>query len=433
LHRLVDLGNTVVVIEHNLDVIKSCDWIVDLGPEAGQDGGQIVAQGTPEMIAAHAELAVSGNGSKAKTPKNGAPLLRSHTGEALAPILAAGPHGSRVTPPPHAEQEQRADDLEIEDVGRDAKMPWERDGRQWHTKDRVDRKGQPAKWDGRILACIVDFIHEQGSFADTDWNSRSVVEITGHKKSDGWFFHAITGETWLIKLKFRVSKGTFRREQLADKIKLKTLNQLDELPIYSNEPRLKVMTIRGPWQEVQINVHVLEEIETPEFWDFLKDAIGGFNKFSERAAENPSDLMPWKKLGQKWHFLRKGFPPGKQPQWEVGVLEELCEMLTAAAGEEGQFLWNNQQLVHLYLKGQRDPWATLFTKRLGSVDLALTSPKGSIGFGRVHDLGFERELDAKRGDRDVLILKFKTADDLHRGDLEVFLKEHLESITAAAK
>jgi excinuclease ABC subunit A len=52
LHRLRDAGNTVVVIEHNLDVIKTADWIVDLGPEGGDGGGRIVAAGTPEQIAA---------------------------------------------------------------------------------------------------------------------------------------------------------------------------------------------------------------------------------------------------------------------------------------------------------------------------------------------------------------------------------------------
>jgi excinuclease ABC subunit A len=51
LHRLVDAGNTVIVIEHNLDVIKTADHILDLGPEGGDGGGQIIAQGTPEEIA----------------------------------------------------------------------------------------------------------------------------------------------------------------------------------------------------------------------------------------------------------------------------------------------------------------------------------------------------------------------------------------------
>jgi excinuclease ABC subunit A len=66
LSRLVDQGNTVLVIEHNLDVIKTGDWLIDLGPEGGNGGGTIVGTGTPEEIAAIAE---------------------SHTGRYLAPLL----------------------------------------------------------------------------------------------------------------------------------------------------------------------------------------------------------------------------------------------------------------------------------------------------------------------------------------------------------
>jgi excinuclease ABC subunit A len=66
LHRLVDLGNTVVVIEHNLHVVKTADWVIDLGPEGGAEGGTIVSEGTPEQVAASAD---------------------SYTGRYLAPLL----------------------------------------------------------------------------------------------------------------------------------------------------------------------------------------------------------------------------------------------------------------------------------------------------------------------------------------------------------
>ncbi len=69
LHRLRDEGNTIIVIEHNLDVIKTADWIIDLGPEGGSRGGQIIATGTPEQV-----VKVKG----------------SFTGEYLKPMLESG-------------------------------------------------------------------------------------------------------------------------------------------------------------------------------------------------------------------------------------------------------------------------------------------------------------------------------------------------------
>jgi len=66
LNRLTDLGNTVIIIEHNLDVVKTADWVIDLGPEGGEAGGEIVTEGTPEQVAR---------------------VARSFTGQALKKVL----------------------------------------------------------------------------------------------------------------------------------------------------------------------------------------------------------------------------------------------------------------------------------------------------------------------------------------------------------
>jgi excinuclease ABC subunit A len=75
LGKLVDQGNTIVVIEHNLDVIKCADWVIDLGPEGGAGGGRVVAAGRPESVAASSE---------------------SSTGQFLAPFFGGEPGTARV-------------------------------------------------------------------------------------------------------------------------------------------------------------------------------------------------------------------------------------------------------------------------------------------------------------------------------------------------
>ena len=133
---------------------------------------------------------------------------------------------------------------------------------------------------------------------------------------------------------------------------------IDEIEAYGRGPRVKCKTLRGPWQEVQVDVHSWQEVDTPAFWAFLDRAIAGFQKFTERITTKPEDVMPWKVLGQKWHLSKKGFPPGKKTAWKPEVLEELLEMLSEAV-PDGQFLWNNQNVVYLMVPGVRKPWATV--------------------------------------------------------------------------
>jgi excinuclease ABC subunit A len=444
LNRLVDHGNTVVVIEHNLDVIKTADWVIDLGPEAGTEGGTVVACGTPEQILEQFRISDFGlRIKKGKKPKSSQSAIRgstkltagnpqsaiaSHTAAALAPVLAAGPFINRKSYNPNTAAAPLDDDLEIDDVGKDTQMPWEIDGRLWHTKNRVARDGRPCKWDGRIVDAVETRIQKLGEFAPTNWNNRTIVEVTAAKKADGWFFHAITGERWLVKLKFRTAKKTFERDKLVADLGLKPLNDIDEIEAYGRGPRVKCKNLRGPWQEVQIDAHSWQEIDTPAFWSFVERSVAGFQRFTERVGTKPDDVMPWKVLGQKWHMSKKGFPPGKKTAWKPEVLEELLEMLSDAV-PNGQFLWNNQNVVYMMVPGVRKPWATVYTKRLAGIDVVLNGPKGAFQLGGVADLGAERSLATDSDDHDQVKLRFVTSDELHSENVAAFFRAHLESLT----
>ncbi len=414
LHRLVDAGNSVVVIEHNLDVIKSADWIIDMGPDAGEKGGRVVVAGTPEDVVAHVQAT--------RAASNGSAPLRSHTGEALLPVVEAGPHEARKSFDFAAEEKDNAGDLDISEVGRDASMPWEVDGRKWHTAQRVGRNGEPVNWDGHVLDQVVEHIEQFDGFSATDWGSRTVVEIAAARKTAGWFFHAITGEAWLLKMKFRVAKGTFDPTEIITAIGLPTLNEMDDLPIYGNEQRVRFKT-RQNFQEVEIRVHSWEEINTEAFWTFLETAIDSFLEMTRRVEDEPESLQPWKVLGRDWHLSRQGFPARGRVKWEAGILEELIQLLDEAA-PQGDYFWKNKQVVNLTRKGDDKVWASFTTKRRDAVQLTLTGAKDALTFGQVADLGCDRVLDATDPQQDSIRIDFRTVEEVQNPKLLYMLKEH---------
>jgi excinuclease ABC subunit A len=256
-HRLADLGNTVVIIEHNLEVIKTADWVIDLGPEAGAAGGRIIAQGPPEVIA------------QAK---------KSLTGAILKAVLAAGPREERPRYDPKAAARQAVAEVMVarsEEFGKGVKPPWEIDGRAWHTKNRVARNGQPVRWDSRILERVVDRIQELGSFAPTDWSQRSVVKISGPGPEGPVFFQAMTGHEWVVTLRFQVPRNTFHPTRLANQLRLTPFHEA-ATPVLSDAERLVVSNGKGPIQEVIITGHTAEELETKGFDGFLRQAVAAF-------------------------------------------------------------------------------------------------------------------------------------------------------------
>ncbi len=144
--RLVDLGNTVLLIEHNLDVIKAADWVIDIGPEAGWEGGRVVFAGTPEDLVEHAKLAQPSAPQNQtvqrrllKQRRNLAPQNQRpppshscavHTGEALIPMLESAKYEDREAWDASELARKQDGDLELEQIGRDTLLPWQADGRR---------------------------------------------------------------------------------------------------------------------------------------------------------------------------------------------------------------------------------------------------------------------------------------------------------------
>ena len=174
IHRLADLGNTVIVIEHNLEVIKTADWVIDLGPEAGMAGGDLVAPGHPRgdrQKQAQPDRQVSQAGARRRPAGRAAAIqpeerLRSRKSQRL---IMARPNPSGRTCERQRSADQLAEAIEFGTwIFPEAKAPWEIDGRQWHTRDRIARNGRPARWDGRILERIVDQVEALGRSTPND-------------------------------------------------------------------------------------------------------------------------------------------------------------------------------------------------------------------------------------------------------------------------
>ena len=262
IHRLADLGNTVIIIEHNLEVIKTADWVLDMGPEAGFGGGEIVAEGPPERIA------------EAK---------RSLTGQILQGVLAASPRVERVRFDPKAAAKKALEDATRAVAaqmgsadGSDVKTPWEINGRRWHCRDRVARNGRPVVWDGRILDRIVDKIHRLGNFAATDWAQKAIVRIHGDRPGAPVFFTAITGGEWVMTLKFRMPTGAMSLDSVASLLKLRPFHEISP-PVLSDCDRVAISHFIDGYQEIIITVS-RDDLNTPVFETFLARAVAAYQK-----------------------------------------------------------------------------------------------------------------------------------------------------------
>jgi excinuclease ABC subunit A len=414
LNRLVDLGNTVIVVEHNLDVLKTADWIIDLGPEGGDAGGYLVAAGTPEEL-------VRGWATG---------QFVSHTAEVLSDILAAGPYAERVQYDPRTIEMAREGDVELEAVGRDARMPWEVDGRRWHTVERITTDGKPCRWEGRILDWLEERIHELGAFGDTNWNHRTIIEIPAPVKSQGWFLHAMTGQERLLRLVFRVGRNSFKQDDLIRRLGIRPLNEIAGLEVYGLEERIQVANRRGPWQEVAILAYRLEDVDTPAFREFLAQAAEAFQQNLRRLTTKPEDVMPWKVNGQRWHLSEKGFPAGQKVRWDRALLPRLLDLVRELEPNL-EIRWDVRDSITLRVPGISRAWAQWRTKASHGLDCRFLGKSAQFNLSRIESFGVTPTINGDRGTGDVMRLIFQHDDHVHAAKLKELLTEHLSGFREA--
>ncbi|MBL8865489.1 MAG: hypothetical protein JNK93_07995 [Planctomycetia bacterium] len=415
LHRLADLGNTVVVVEHNLDVVKSVDWVIDIGPEAGREGGRVVAQGTPEQVVAQAKR----------------PGVVSHTARVLEEVLAAGPKAERKRYDPKAALAAKVGDLDISEVGDDQQLPWEADGRRWHTKDRVTTTGKPAKWDGEVLNFVEERIHALGTFSESNWKHRSIVEIAAKTKSHGWFLHAMTGHEAYLKLVFRVGRGTFKEADLIASLGLSPLSDTPGLEGYSRDGnRVEVATSPG-MQTVVVIVHKMADVETKAFQAFLKIAAESFLGLMENAGSSVEEFMPWKKDGEKWHLGEKGFPAGKKLKWDRAALPALLKVLREIEPDI-DVKWDSRDHILLKLPGVSKGFAWFRTKEADALVCNLVMSAGLFNLAKLDGFCRHAEFTSDRSDTtQVVRMDIVSPHPLRTPAFAKFMKEYLEGYRKA--
>ncbi len=301
LHRLVDLGNTIVCIEHNLDVIKTADWVIDLGPEAGDAGGSIVVEGAPEAVAA---------------------CDASHTGRALAPVLAAGPAALREVWDERKQRESQADLRKPIKLEETARAPWQLNGRQWHLVDRIASSPKRVLWDAKVLEWLVETIEARDGFAPTDWSDRTRIEIRSPEQEVTWFCHFLTGGHDLLDVNFRVPEGTFKEAELERRLGLKTLDERTDLPVYGQWSRVNIRKAQSGWDHIRILPCDMKDLDRRTWKTFIAEAAQAYLRFTEMqsaAVAAVADGVP-PDDPRRWHLGQMGMTRAKKAAWTADTL-----------------------------------------------------------------------------------------------------------------
>ena len=425
LNRLVDLGNTVVVIEHNLDVIKTADWVIDMGPEAGDGGGYLVASGTPDDIAAYAEQAAQPAAGAAKTTSRARKQPAAKAAVPLDPAPASLAHGRG--PDRSAGQqpasEARCSRFRGRGIGEAGRPGHHRSGQRRphalgsrrpalaHAPTASAARGSPAAGTDASWRRSSTGLPSSGHFGEPNWNARTWSRSPRPTKTDGWFFHAhhrrgMAAEAEVPRRQEHVQARRAGRAVEAQAAQ-RHARSAGLRPRAAREVQEPPRAVPG---SAAAGARAATRSTRPAFWKFFDAAIAGFNKFANRVRQNPEDVMPWKVLGQKWHFARKGFPPGKPPQWDIDVLEELCELLHRSRRRRDSSCGTTSKWCTSSCRSSTSPGPRSTPSARRRIDLTLTGPKGHFALGRIDRAGRRARISDRTAARHVAI-----AIRLHRG------------------
>ncbi len=377
-NRLVDLGNTVVCIEHNLDVIKTADWIIDLGPEAGDGGGQVVVADAPEVVARFRE---------------------SHTGAALRPVLDASVHAEREVFDPatrFAAASELAGPVQLADDDADAQLPWQRDGRRWHLRDRASRDGKPVEWKADVLEWLVDEVETITGFAPTDWNDRARVQIKAPGSKHTWFFNARTLGRTLLDVTFRVPPGTFERSRLRRDLDVKPLDDRPDLTSYGQWDRVELVATNPNYQDVRLHLHDMKDVRKAAMRRVIRQAANAYLGMIRQANADPSQAEPWKSDGKQWHLSQQSILRTDRIAWKPMLLIEFTGRLKKIA-KELEFDWSTKTAVMIRHPGTTMRLGKIVTNQPQGMRVELESLPGGVTPAQIERLGRQPEIRHHRG------------------------------------
>jgi len=255
LNCLVDAGNTVVVIEHNLDVIKTADYVIDLGPGGGEEGGYLVVSGRPEDVADNHQ---------------------SPTAPYLEQVLETSPRCDRQTLTAARREPVRAR-AKVAEIGEGVATPWERDPVAWHAQQRKTAAGVERAWQGEALLVLRELIENLPQPPEQDWQHPDCVEFGGRSGGD-WWARARTNKRWYLDLQFRTEKGRFDEAELARQLALPTWNEIEDLPKYGEGSRVRVHTRAADYDRVALQIHQTQDLTSGEFKRFLAACYEGYRR-----------------------------------------------------------------------------------------------------------------------------------------------------------